>query len=168
MSAFTTATGNIGQDPEIKFSKSGVPYLNVSIAATPRRFNKQTQQWENRGDDLWLRATFFNEDAEKLVEILSKGAKITVSGTLVRREWNRSDGSVAESWELDGARFLGIVPKAQNTAQASQDRFSGPQTQNTGAYSSGGNMAPQNCAQDPAGNLATVQQQFNPETLPPF
>ena len=78
MSAFTTATGNIGQDPEIKFSKAGVPYLNVSIAATPRRFNKQTQQWENRGDDLWLRATFFNEDAEKLVEILSKGAKITV------------------------------------------------------------------------------------------
>ena len=168
MSAFTTATGNIGQDPVIKFSKAGVPYLNVSIAATPRRFNKQAQQWENRGDDLWLRATFFNEDAEKLVEILSKGAKVTVSGTLVRREWNRSDGSVAESWELDGARFLGIVPKAQNTSQASQNGFSGPQTQNTGAYSSSGNMALQNGVQDQAGNLATVQQQFNPETLPPF
>ncbi len=143
MSAFTTATGNIGQDLEIKFSKSGVPYLNVSIAATPRRFNKQTQQWENRGDDLWLRATFFNEDAEKLVEILHKGAKVTVSGTLVRREWNRSDGSVAESWELDGARFLGIVPKAQNPAQASQDRFSAPQSQNATSYQSGAYNAPQ-------------------------
>ena len=167
MSAFTTVTGNIGQDPEIKFSKSGVPYLNVSIAATPRRFNKQTQQWENRGDDLWLRATFFNEDAEKLAEILSKGAKITVSGTLVRREWNRSDGSVAESWELDGARFLGIVPKAQNPSQVSQDRFSAPQSSNAGAYSSGGNMAAQNGAQDPAGNLGNVFDQFQSNN-PPF
>ena len=168
MSAFTTATGNIGQDPVIKFSKSGVPYLNVSIAATPRRFNKQAQQWENRGDDLWLRATFFNEDAEKLVEILSKGAKVTVSGTLVRREWNRSDGSVAESWELDGARFLGIVPKPQNASQASQNGFSGPQTQNTGAYSSGGNMAPQSGAQDPAGNLGNVESMFQPQNTTPF
>ena len=174
MSAFTTATGNLGQEPEIKFSKAGVPYLNVSIAATPRRFNKQTQQWENRGDDLWLRATFFNEDAEKLAEILSKGAKITVSGTLTRREWNRSDGSVAESWELDGARFLGIVPKAQNTSQASQDRFSAPQQQNPGTWTSGTNMAPQNGAQDPAGNLGNVEQQFNQQdqlggfNAPPF
>ncbi len=167
MSAFTTATGNIGQEPEIKFGQSGTAYLNLSIAITPRRFNKQTSQWENKGDDAWLRMTFFNDQAEMLAEQLHKGMKITASGTLMRREFNRADGSVGESWELDNARFLGIVPKPQNTSQASQDRFSAPQTQNAGAYSSGGNIAAQNGAQDPAGNLGNVFDQFQSNN-PPF
>lgn len=167
MSAFTTATGNIGQEPEIKYSQKGTAYLNLSLAVTPRRFNKQNQQWENRGDDAWLRATFFNDDAERLAEVVHKGAKVTISGTLVRNTFNRTDGTVGESWELDGARFLGIVPKPQNPSQASQVARTAPQTQNAGAYSSGGNMAPQNGAQDPAGNLGNVFDQFQSNT-PPF
>ena len=167
MSAQTTATGNIGQEPEIKYSQGGTAFLNLSIAVTPRRFNKQTSQWENKGDDAWLRATFFNDQAEKLGEILHKGMQISVSGTLMRREWTSQDGRTGESWELDNARFLGIVPKPQNASQASQDRFSGPQTQNAGAHSSGGNMAAQNGAQDPAGNLGNVFDQFQSNN-PPF
>lgn len=167
MSAFTTATGNLGQEPEIKYSQKGTAYLNVSIAVTPRRFNKQSQQWENRGDDAWLRATFFNDDAERYAEVLHKGSEVTISGTLVRNTFNRSDGTVGESWELDWARLLGIVPKAQNTSQASQDRFSAPQTQNAGAWASGGPVAPQNGAQDPAGNLGNVFDQFQSNN-PPF
>ena len=168
MSAFTTATGNLGQEPEIKYSQGGTAYLNLSLAVTPRRFNKQSQQWENRGDDAWLRATFFNDDAERYAEVLHKGSKVTISGTLVRNTFNRTDGTVGESWELDGARFLGIVPKPQNASQASQDRFSGPQTQNAGAWASGGPVAPQNGAQDPAGNLGNVFDQFQPQNTPPF
>lgn len=167
MSAFTTATGNIGQEPEIKYSQKGTAYLNLSLAVTPRRFNKQNQQWENRGDDAWLRATFFNDDAERLAEVVHKGAKVTISGTLVRNTFNRTDGTVGESWELDGARFLGIVPKPQNASQASQVARTAPQTQNAGAYSSGGDMAAQNGAQDPAGNLGNVFDQFQSNT-PPF
>ena len=168
MSAFTTATGNLGQEPEIKYSQKGTAYLNVSIAVTPRRFNKQSQQWENRGDDAWLRATFFNDDAERYAEVLHKGSKVTISGTLVRNTFNRTDGTVGESWELDSARFLGIVPKPQNPSQASQNQFSGPQSSNTGTWASGGPVGPQNGAQDPAGNLGNVEQQFNAQTLPPF
>lgn len=167
MSAQTTATGNIGQEPEIKYSQKGTAYLNVSIAVTPRRFNKQSQQWENRGDDAWLRATFFNDDAERYAEVLHKGSKVTISGTLVRNTFNRTDGTVGESWELDGARFLGIVPKPQNASQASQDRFSAPQTQNAGARASGGPVGPQSGAQDPAGNLGNVFDQFQSNN-PPF
>lgn len=118
-----------------------------------------------------LRATFFNDDAERLAEVLHKGAKVTISGTLVRNTFNRTDGTVGESWELDGARFLGIVPKPQNASQASQVARTAPQTQNVGAYSSGGNMAPQNGAQgvtrDPAGNLGNVFDQFQSNN-PPF
>ena len=167
MSAQTTATGNIGQEPEIKYSQGGTAFLNLSIAVTPRRFNKQTSQWENKGDDAWLRATFFNDQAEKLGEILHKGMQISVSGTLMRREWTSQDGRTGESWELDNARFLGIVPKPQNASQASQVARTAPQTQNADAYSSGGNMAAQNGAQDPAGNLGNVFDQFQSNN-PPF
>ena len=167
MSAFTTATGNLGQEPEIKYSQKGTAYLNVSIAVTPRRFNKQSQQWENRGDDAWLRATFFNDDAERYAEVLHKGSKVTISGTLVRNTFNRTDGTVGESWELDGARFLGIVPKPQNASQASQVARTAPQSSNVGAYSSGGPVGPQSGAQDPAGNLGNVFDQFQSNN-PPF
>lgn len=114
----------------------------------------------------------------KLGEILHKGMQISVSGTLMRREWTSQDGRTGESWGLDNARFLGIVPKPQNASQASQVARTAPQTQNAGAYSSGGNMAPQNGAQgfgnDPAGNLmndrAAIQRakhshHFNEKTL---
>ena len=169
MSAFTTATGNLGQEPEIKYSQKGTAYLNVSIAVTPHRFNKQSQQWENRGDDAWLRATFFNDDAERYAEVLHKGSKVTISGTLVRNTFNRTDGSVAESWELDGARFLGIVPKAQNPSQVSQDRFSAPQSPNGYPGGTGQFSGAQGGVQDPAGNLGNVEQQFQQQSaLPPF
>ena len=171
MSAFTTATGNIGQEPEIKYSQKGTAYLNLSLAVTPRRFNKQNQQWENRGDDAWLRATFFNDDAERLAEVVHKGAKVTISGTLVRNTFNRTDGTVGESWELDNARFLGIVPKPQNTSQASQAAYTAHQSSNTGTWASGGPVGPQNGAQstapDPAGNLGNVFDQFQSNN-PPF
>ena len=111
--------------------------------------------------------TFFNEDAERLAEVLHKGAKVTISGTLMRTTFNRSDGSVGESWELDGARFLGIVPKAGNASQASQAAYTAPQTANAGTWTSGTNMAPQNGAQDPAGNLGNVFDQFQSNN-PPF
>lgn len=168
MSATVTATGNIGQEPEIKYSQGGTAYLNLSIAVTPRRFNKQTSQWENKGDDAWLRATFFNDDAERYAEVLHKGSKVTISGTLVRNTFNRTDGTVGESWELDGARLLGIVPKPQNASQASQVARTAPQTKNAGAWASGGPVAPQNGAQDPAGNLGNVFDQFQPQNTPPF
>ena len=167
MSAQTTATGNIGQEPEIKYSQGGTAFLNLSIAVTPRRFNKQTSQWENKGDDAWLRATFFNDQAEKLGEILHKGMQISVSGTLMRREWTSQDGRTGESWELDNARFLGIVPKPQNASQASQVARTAPQTQNAGAWASGGPVGPQSGAQDPAGNLGNVFDQFQSNN-PPF
>ena len=168
MSATVTATGNIGQEPEIKYSQGGTAYLNLSIAVTPRRFNKQTSQWENKGDDAWLRATFFNDQAEKWGEVLHKGMQITVSGTLMRREWTSQDGRTGESWELDNARFLGIVPKAENPSQASQDQFSGGYSPQTPTYPPNARNTPQNGAQgfgnDPAGNLANVEQ----TQLPPF
>jgi single-strand DNA-binding protein len=118
MSAHITVTGNLGQDPELRWSQQGKAILGLSIGCTPRRLNKQTNEWENVGEDVWVRATFWEEEAQRLVEVLRKGSKVSVEGTLSRRVYQRSDGGQGESLELVGARFLGVVPKPQQPAPA--------------------------------------------------
>jgi single-strand DNA-binding protein len=117
MSAHITVTGNLGQDPELRWSQQGKAILGLSIGCTPRRLNKQTNEWENVGEDLWVRATFWEQEAERLAEQLRKGSKVTVEGTLSRRTYQRQDGGVGESLELTGARFLGVIPRAQQQSQ---------------------------------------------------
>ena len=165
MSMETTTTGNIAE-PTLRYTQAGKAVLELRIGATRRAFNKQTNEWDDDGSPLWVSASFWEQEAEHLAEILSKGAKVSVAGTVIREEYETAQGH-GEKLVIRFPRFLGIVPKRQNTAQASQDRFSGPQTQNAGTYSSGGNMAPQNGAQDPAGNLGNVFDQFQSNN-PPF
>ena len=166
MSMETITTGNIAE-PTLRYTQAGKAVLELRIGATRRAFNKQTNEWDDDGSPLWVSASFWEQDAEYLADILSKGAKVSVAGTVIREEYETNQGR-GEKLVIRLPRFLGIVPKPQNTSQASQDRFSGPQTQNTGAYSSGGNMVAQNGAQDPAGNLGNVFDQFQPQDNPPF
>ena len=166
MSMETTTTGNIAE-PTLRYTQAGKAVLELRIGATRRAFDKQTNEWADDGSPLWVSASFWEQEAEHLAEILHKGSKVSVSGTVIREEYETSQGH-GEKLVIRFPRFLGIVPKRQNTSQASQDRFSGPQTQNAGAYSSGGNMAAQNGAQDPAGNLGNVFDQFQPQNTPPF
>lgn len=108
-----TLTGNLGQDPALRFTQSGKAVLDLSIAATPNQMNKQTQQWERVGTDIWIRTNIWGAEAEKLAEILHKGDKVSVEGTLVHRTYDRRDGSgQGISYELAGARFLGVVPRS--------------------------------------------------------
>ena len=166
MSMETTTTGNIAE-PTLRYTQAGKAVLELRIGATRRAFNKQTNEWDDDGSPLWVSASFWEQEAEHLAEILHKGSKVSVSGTVIREEYETSQGR-GEKLVIRFPRFLGIVPKRQNPSQASQNGFSAPQTQNTGAYSSGGNMAPQNGAQDPAGNLGNVFDQFQPQNTPPF
>lgn len=117
MSAHVTVTGNLGQEPELKWSQQGKAILGVSIGCTPRRLNRQSNEWEDVGDALWIRATFWEQEAERLAEVLRKGSKVSVEGVLSQRTYQRQDGGVGESLEITGARFLGVVPKPQQQSR---------------------------------------------------
>ena len=152
MSMETMTTGNIAE-PTLRYTQAGKAVLELRIGATRRVFNKQTNEWDDDGSPLWVSASFWEQEAEHLAEILHKGSKVSVSGTVIREEYETAQGH-GEKLVIRFPRFLGIVPKRQNTAQASQDRFSGPQTQNATSYQSAPNMAAQTAQNDPAGNLA--------------
>ena len=170
-----TIVGNLTGDPELRYVASGTPVASFTVASTPRSLNKQTNQWED-GEAMFVRCSVWREYGENVAESLSKGMRVVVTGRLTVRSYEYN-GEKRQSIEMQvdevgpSLRYARAqvtkVPHGQNTAQASQDRFSAPQTQNTGAYSSGGNMAAQNGAQDPAWNLGNVFDQFQSNN-PPF
>ena len=170
-----TIVGNLTTDPELRYVSSGTPVASFTVASTPRNLNKQTNQWED-GEAMFVRCSVWREYGENVAETLTKGMRVVVTGRLTVRSYEYN-GEKRQSIEMQvdevgpSLRYARAqvtkVPHGQNTSQASQDRFSAPQTANTGAYSSGGNMAPQNGAQDPAGNLGNVFDQFQSNN-PPF
>lgn len=118
MSFHGTVTGNLGETPAVRFTKDGKATLNLNVAATPTRFNKQTNSWEDVGEPLWVRATLWEQTAEKLANALNKGDRVSLEGTLSLRPYDAKDGSRHVSYELIGAKFLGVIPRTpQNGTQ---------------------------------------------------
>lgn len=80
-------TGLLGRDPELRFSNQGLAVANSSVADTPRKFNQQSQQWEDSGATLWMNVTVFGPDAERFTEQARTGDKVTFYGRLKVEEW---------------------------------------------------------------------------------
>ena len=111
MAAEITVTGTLTRDPEIKYAQSGTRMLALALAATRRQQNRDTKQWEDDGDPLYIDVTFFGDREGYLGDILHKGDKLSVSGTLVRRNWE-SGGKAGVALEVRFPRLLGYVKKA--------------------------------------------------------
>lgn len=151
MSAHIYVTGNLGDTPVVKFTPSGTAALDLSIGCTPRRKDKNSGEWVDDGDPLWIRATLWAETAEAVAEMnLQRGARVSVEGTLKRRTYERNDGTRGESLELASARFLGAAPRgrrsdAPNPSQTAFSGAQGPQQHSGGGSAPNG---PQASAQD--------------------
>ena len=128
MSAHTYVVGNLGNQPEARFTQSGNATLTFSVGCTPRRKDKDSGQWDDDGAPLWITITLWGEEAERWAEVLNKGDRISVNGTLKRRTYERRDSGHGEALELVGARDLAIIPKADKArTSAGSDWASQPQ-----------------------------------------
>ena len=90
--------GNIGQDPETRFSGSGAAITNVSIATSESWKDKQTGQQQERTE--WHRVVFFNRLGEIAGEYLKKGSKVYVEGSLRTRKWQDKSGQDKYTTEI--------------------------------------------------------------------
>ncbi len=106
-------TGNIGQEPELKFTPSGKAVLNFSVADSLRRKNQQTGEWEDVSTT-WWRIQVWERAAETLAEVLHKGVRVVVDGTVHAREWEAQDGTKRLAHDVT-ARTVGVIPKAQTS-----------------------------------------------------
>ena len=118
MSAHIYVVGNLGNQPEARFTQSGNATLTFSVGCTPRRKDKDSGQWDDDGAPLWITITLWGEEAERWAEVLNKGDRISVNGTLKRRTYDRRDGGQGEALELVGARDLAVIQRADSQPAA--------------------------------------------------
>lgn len=90
--------GNLGQDPEIRYTQDSRPIANLSIATSESWKDKTTG--ERREKTEWHRVVIFNEGLAKIAEqYLKKGAKVYVEGQMATRKWTDSAG--ADKWTTE-------------------------------------------------------------------
>lgn len=80
-------TGNATGDAELRFTPSGAAVANVTIAVTPRE--KDGDQWKD-GEPAFYRVAAWRKLAENVAESVTRGARVTVVGTLKPREYEHN------------------------------------------------------------------------------
>jgi len=102
--------GNLGRDPEVRFTPNGTAVCNVSIATTSGWNDKQSG--ERVEETEWHRVVFFGRLAEIVGEHLKKGRSVFVEGRIRTRRWQDKDGREQYSTEIVASdmQMLGSKP----------------------------------------------------------
>lgn len=136
--------GNLGRDPEVRYSPDGAAICNVSIATTSTWKDKASG--EKREETEWHRVVFYNRLAEIAGEYLKKGRSVYVEGRLKTRKWQDKDTGadrystdiVADQMQMLGGREGGDsgmgggteynqAPAQQRSQRPAQPRPAAPQ-----------------------------------------
>ncbi|MDK8838162.1 single-stranded DNA-binding protein [Corynebacterium sp. MSK071] len=95
-----TVVGNVVAEPELRWTPAGAAVCNFRIASTPKRFNSQTQQWED-GEAMFLTCNAWKHLAENTAESLAKGMRVIVNGRLKQRSFQTREGDNRTVFEID-------------------------------------------------------------------
>jgi single-strand DNA-binding protein len=128
-----TVVGNLTADPELRFTPSGAPVANFTVASTPRNFDKQSGEWKD-GDALFLNCAVWRQAAENVAESLTKGMRVIVQGRLRQRSYETREGEKRTVFEVD----VEEIGPALKYATAKVTRSSGG---SGGSYSGGSSPA---------------------------
>ena len=95
--------GNLGNDPEMRFTPDGKPVTSFRLA-TNRRYT--TSAGESRDETDWFRITAWGKQAEQCNQFLAKGRRVYVEGRLHARNWEGQDGQMRTSLEVTTDRVI--------------------------------------------------------------
>src|ERR687894_2273114 len=97
--------GNLGRDPEMRFTSQGTPVCTFSVATNERRKDKGG---EPQDVTTWFRVTVWGKQAETASKYLTKGRQVYVEGRLHLEEWTDRDGKQRHTLEVNATdvRFL--------------------------------------------------------------
>ncbi|GEN24990.1 single-stranded DNA-binding protein [Halomonas cupida] len=90
--------GNLGQDPEVRFTPSGTAVANLNLATTDTWMDRQSGQRQERTE--WHRIVLFNKLAEIAQQYVKKGSKLYIEGRLQTRKWQDQNGQDRYSTEI--------------------------------------------------------------------
>ena len=114
--------GNLGQNPEVKHSPSGLAICNLSIATSESWTDKNGQKQEKTE---WHRVVVFNKLAELCAQYLTKGRQAYIEGKLQTRSWQDKDGQTRYTTEVvaQTVQFLGGNAGANAGAGRTQNDY---------------------------------------------
>lgn len=130
--------GRLGKDPEVTYSKSGVPFCRFSLA-TNEKFKDQDGKLRERTE--WHNIVCFAKLAEVCGQYLNKGCEVYIEGPIRTRQWEDRDGNQRTSFNIVARRMQmfssahgnGSKPKTQAampaaTSSEEDNPFSGHDT----------------------------------------
>jgi single-strand DNA-binding protein len=94
----TTIVGNLVEDPELRFTSSGIAVANLRVAVTQRV--QQDGPWRD-GDTSFLPVNVWRGQAEHLADSLAKGDRVMVTGRLRQRSWETPEGDKRSVTEVE-------------------------------------------------------------------
>jgi len=99
--------GNLGRDPELRYTPDGTPVCNFSLATNERRRDPKTG--ENNDITTWFRVTLWRRQAETASQYLTRGKSVYIEGRLRVEEWTDRDGKQRHTLEVTATdmQFLG-------------------------------------------------------------
>jgi len=116
-----TITGNLVDDPELRFTPSGQPVAKFRIASTPRYFDKASNSWKD-GDSLFLTVNVWRQAAENVAESMTRGTRAIVTGRLRQRSYETKEGEKRTVYELEadevGVSLRNATAKVAKVARA--------------------------------------------------
>jgi single-strand DNA-binding protein len=119
--------GNLGQDPEVRYTASGSAVTNISIATSEKWKDKNTGQDVIKTE--WHKIVFFGKLAEIAGEYLKKGSQVYIEGKLQTRKWQDQQNQDRYSTEIVANEMQMLGSKSDNNQSRPPQAPQQPQTQ---------------------------------------
>ena len=110
--------GNLGSDPEVKYTQSGDAVTTLSVATTDSWKDKAGEQQEKTE---WHRVVLWRKTAEIAGQYLKKGSKVYIEGSLETRKWEDKDGVTKYTTEIKGREMQMMGGQAGGGGQQSNN-----------------------------------------------
>ena len=110
--------GNLGRDPELRYTPQGTPVCSFSMATNERRKDKNG---EMQDQTTWFKVTLWNRQAETAAQYLQKGRPVYIEGRLRVEEYTDRDGKQRHSLEVN-ATDMQFIGGGRNEGEAPMER----------------------------------------------
>lgn len=113
--------GNLGRDPELRYTPQGTAVCSFSMATNERRRDKVG---EFQDITTWFRVTLWGKQAETASKYLTKGSPVYIEGRLRIEEWTDRDGQTRQSLEVNATdmQFISGGSRADETGSTSSSQ----------------------------------------------
>ena len=119
--------GNLGRDPELRYTPQGVAVCDFSMATNERKRDKSGEMHEVA---TWFRVTLWRNQAENAAKYLKKGSQVFIEGRLSQEEWTDRDGNSRQTLSVQATdmHFIGSRGDAPASFSGSEGEpeFAGP------------------------------------------